>query len=77
MIGLVLKALNDLKSDMVTVKKILNISDRTKAADDGNLRLKSGWHASKSRRKTREDKEQIKLEQWSRAQRSLSNRLAP
>jgi hypothetical protein len=52
-ISMVLKALNDLKSDIGTVKKILNISDGTKAADSVNPRHRSGWRASERREKTK------------------------
>ncbi len=65
-IGMVLKALNGLKSDMRTVKNILNISDGTKAADTVNPRHKSGWrrhHGAPA--KDEKDEEQIR---WSNGQ---------
>jgi hypothetical protein len=52
-IGMVLKALNDLKSDMGTVKKILNISDGAKAADTVYSKHKLGYCASEKREKTK------------------------
>jgi hypothetical protein len=52
-IGMVLKALNDLKSDMVTVKKNLNISDGTKAADTVYPTHKPGCRASERGEKTK------------------------
>jgi hypothetical protein len=52
-ISMVLKALNDLKSDMRTVKKILNIFHGTKAADTVYPRHKSGYWVSKRRDKTK------------------------
>ena len=48
---MVLKALNDLKSDMGTVKKILSISDRAKAADAVHPKHKMGYRASERREK--------------------------
>ncbi len=50
---MVLKALNDLKSDMGTVKKILNISDGAKAADALYPKHKPGHRASEKREKTK------------------------
>ncbi len=50
-IGMVLKTLHDLKSDMGTIKKILNIFDETKASDAVNPRHKSAWRPSKRREK--------------------------
>jgi hypothetical protein len=47
MVGMVLKELNDLKSDVGTVKKILNISEGTKATEAVNPRHKLGWCFSK------------------------------
>ena len=52
-IGMVLKALNDLKSDMGTVKKILNISDGTKTADAVYPKHKPGYCVNKKREKMR------------------------
>jgi hypothetical protein len=59
-IGMVLKALNDLKSEMGTVKKFLNISDGAKAADavfkaaDAVYpKHKPGYRASEKREKTK------------------------
>jgi hypothetical protein len=49
---MVLKALNDLKSDMETVKKILNISDGTKTADAVYPKHKPGYHVNGKREKT-------------------------
>ncbi len=63
-IDTVLKALNDLKSDMGIVKKILNISNGTKAADAVYPNLKEQAGISRQR-KTREDEEQIR---WSNGQ---------
>ncbi len=51
--GMVLKALNDLKSDMGTVKKILNISDGTKTGDAVYPKHKSGHRVNEKREKTR------------------------
>ncbi len=51
--GMVLKALNDLKSDMGTVKKILNISDGTKTADALYPKHKPGYCVNKKREKMR------------------------
>ena len=51
--AMVLKALNDLKSDMGTVKKVLNISDGTKSGDTGNPKQKKGYRVSEQREKTR------------------------
>ncbi len=50
--GMVLKALNDLKSDMGTVKKILNISDGTKAADSVYTKHNPGYQESLIRDKS-------------------------
>ncbi len=50
---MVLKALNDLKSDMGTVKKILHISDGTKPVDTAYPRQKTGYRVSEQREKTR------------------------
>jgi hypothetical protein len=52
-IGVVLKALNNLKSGMGTVRKILNIFDETKEADTVFPRLKSGYRASERQGKTK------------------------
>ena len=52
-IGMVLKALNDLKSDMGTVKKILNISDGTKPVDAAYSRQKTGYRVNERREKTK------------------------
>jgi hypothetical protein len=51
--GMVLKALNDLKSDMGTVKKILNISYGTKTADVAYPRQKTGYRVNEKREKTK------------------------
>jgi hypothetical protein len=51
--GMVLKALNDLKSDMGTVKKILNISDGTKTVDAAYPRQKTGYRVNEKREKTK------------------------
>ncbi len=51
--GMVLKALNDLKSDMGTVKKILNISDGTKTVDAVYPRQKTGYRVNEKREKTK------------------------
>ena len=51
--AMVLKALNDLKSDMGTVKKVLNISDGTKSGDTGNPKQKKGYRVSEQREKTK------------------------
>ncbi len=54
--GMVLKALNDLKSDMgtvTTVKKILNISDGTKTVDTAYSRQKTGYSVNEKREKTK------------------------
>jgi hypothetical protein len=62
-IGMVLKALNGLKSGMRTVKMILNLSDGTKAADAVNPRHKSGWRRHHGAPvKDKRDEEQIR---WS------------
>ncbi len=55
LIGMVRKALNDLrlKPDMGNVKKILNISDETKAADTVYPRHKLGYRVSEKRDKTK------------------------
>jgi hypothetical protein len=55
-IGMVLKALNDLKSDMGTGKKILNISDGAKAADAVHLKHKQGYRASEKREKKKKSR---------------------
>ncbi len=52
-INMVLKALNDLKSDKGTVKKILNISDGAKAADAVYPKHKPGYRASERREETK------------------------
>ncbi len=52
-IGMVLKAMNDLKSDMGSVNEILNISDGIKAADTVYPRHKSGHWVSEKRNKTK------------------------
>jgi hypothetical protein len=72
-IGMVLKALNDLKSDMGTVKKILNISDGTKATYGVYPQHKPGYRASENERRRGADS----LEQSPRVQRSLGNMRAP
>ncbi len=51
--GMVLKALNDVKSDMGTVKKILNISDGTKTVDAVYPKQKTGYHVNEKREKTK------------------------
>jgi hypothetical protein len=51
--GMVLKVLNDLKSDMGTVKKILNISDGTKSVDAVYPRQKTGYCVNEKRVKTK------------------------
>ena len=51
--GMVFKALNDLKSDMGTVKKILHISDGTKPGDTAYPRQKTGYRVSEQREKTK------------------------
>ena len=61
-IGMVLKALNDLKSDMGTVKKILNISDGTNAADAVYPNTSRHIAPVKNERRRRADS----LEQWPR-----------
>jgi hypothetical protein len=54
MIGMVLKAQNDLKSNMGTVKKISNISDGIKVTTDAvNPRHKTRWRASERRETTK------------------------
>jgi hypothetical protein len=50
---MVLKALNDVKSDMGTVKKILNISDGTKTVDAVYPKQKTGYSVNEKREKTR------------------------
>jgi hypothetical protein len=50
---MVLKALDDLKSDMGTVKKILNISDGTKTVDSVYPRQKTGYRVNEKQEKTR------------------------
>ena len=52
-ISMILKALNDLISEIRTVKKILNISEGTKAIDAVNPRRKLGWRASEIIEKTK------------------------
>ncbi len=51
--GMVLKALNDFKSDMGTVKKILNISDGIKSVDSAYSRQKTGYRFNEKREKTK------------------------
>jgi hypothetical protein len=50
---MVLKALNDLKSDMGTVKKILHISDGTKPGDTAHPKQKTRYRVSEQREKTK------------------------
>jgi hypothetical protein len=52
-IGVVLKALDDLKSDMRTIMKIQHISDGTMDADAVNPRHKSKWCTNERREKTK------------------------